>query len=91
MQSSILGAYNSSHHDGSPPRCYSDILWRDVHGVARSFMSNEAMARVFRRLADRFQGVVTDTSMMTISPNYAAQVLEVHVKTQEQRKRKVHW
>ena len=41
------------------------------------------MARVFRRLADRLQGVVADTSMMTISPKYAAHFLEVYVKKTE--------
>jgi hypothetical protein len=41
-------------------------------------MSNESVARVFRRLADRLQGVVADTSMMMISPEYAAYFLEVY-------------
>ena len=50
------------------------------------FVSNEAVARVFRRLADRLQGVVADTSMMTISSEYAAHFLEVYVKKTENAK-----
>ena len=56
-----------------------DLIWHDRNGVAHPFMSNEAMARVFWRLANRLQGVVADTSMMTISPEYAAHFLEVYV------------
>ena len=58
----------------------SDLIWHDKNGVAHPIMSNEAVARVFRRLADRMQGVVADTSMMTVSPEYAAHFLEVYVK-----------
>ncbi len=36
--------------------------------VKHPIVSNEAVARVFRRLADRLQGVVAGTYMMTISP-----------------------
>ena len=43
-------------------------------------MSNEAVARVFKRLADRLQEVVTDTSMMTITPEFSAHFLEVYIK-----------
>ncbi len=42
-------------------------------------MSNESVARVFRRLAYRLLGVVADTSMMTISPEHAAHFLEVYL------------
>jgi hypothetical protein len=49
-------------------------------------MSNESVARVFRRLADRLLGVVADTSMMTISPECAAHFLEVYVKKTENAK-----
>jgi hypothetical protein len=49
-------------------------------------MSNEDDARDFRRLADRLQAVLADTSMMTISPEYAAHFLEVHVKRTENAK-----
>ena len=37
------------------------------------------LARVFKRLADRLQGVVSDTSTITITPEYAAHFLEVYV------------
>ena len=63
-----------------------DLIWRDKNGVAHPIMSNETVARVFRRLADRMQGVVADTSMMTISPEYAAHFLEVYVKKTENAK-----
>jgi hypothetical protein len=36
-----------------------DLSWNPI-------MSNEVVARVFQRLADRLLGVVADTSMMTI-------------------------
>ena len=63
-----------------------DLIWHDRNGVADPIMSNESVARVFRRLADRLQGVVADTSMMTISPEYAAHFLEVYVKKTENAK-----
>jgi hypothetical protein len=63
-----------------------DLIWHDRNGVAHPIMSNESVARVFRRLADRLQGVVADTSMMTISPEYAAHFLEVYVKKTENAK-----
>jgi hypothetical protein len=46
-------------------------------------MSNEAITRVFKRLADRLQGVVTDISMITINAEFSAHFLEVHVKKTE--------
>jgi hypothetical protein len=63
-----------------------DLIWHDRNGVAHPIMSNESVARVFRRLADRLQGVVADTSMMTISSEYAAHFLEVCVKKTENAK-----
>jgi hypothetical protein len=60
-----------------------DLIWHDRNGIAHPIMSNEAVTRVFRRLADRLQGVVADTSMITISPEYAAHFLEVYVKKTE--------
>jgi hypothetical protein len=63
-----------------------DLIWHDRSGVAHPIISNEAMARVFRRLADRLQAVVADTSMITISPEYAAHFLEVYVKRTENAK-----
>ncbi len=50
-----------------------DLIWHDRNGVAHPIMSNVSVARVFRRLADRLQGVVADTSMI-------AHFLEVYVK-----------
>jgi hypothetical protein len=63
-----------------------DLVWHDRSGVAHPITSNEAVARVLRRLANRLQGVVADTSMMTISPEYAAHFLEVYVKKTENAK-----
>ena len=60
-----------------------DLVKMDKHGDAHPIMSNEAVARVFRRLADRLQGVVTDTSMMTITPEFSAHFLEVYIKKTE--------
>jgi hypothetical protein len=63
-----------------------DLIWHDRNGVAHPIMSNDSVGRVFRRLADRLQGVVADTSMMTISPEYAAHFLEVYVEKTENAK-----
>jgi hypothetical protein len=60
-----------------------DLVKLDKNGEAHPIMSNEAVARVFKRLADRLQGVVTDTSMMTITPEFSAHFLEVYVKKTE--------
>ncbi len=57
-----------------------DLIYFDKNKVKHPIISNEAVARVFRRLADRLQGVVADTSTMTISTDYAAHFLEVYVK-----------
>jgi hypothetical protein len=63
-----------------------DLVWLDKNKAKHLIVSNEAVARVFRRLAYRLQGVVADTSMMTISTDYAAHFLEVYVKKTENAK-----
>ena len=63
-----------------------DLIWHDRKIVAHPIMSNEVVARVFWRLANRLQGVVANTLMMTISPEYAAHFLEVYVKKTENTK-----
>jgi hypothetical protein len=63
-----------------------DLIWHDRNGVAHPIMSNEAVASVFRRLDNKRKGVVVDTSMLTISPEYAAHFLEVYVKKAENAK-----
>ena len=57
-----------------------DLVTLDKNGEKHALVSNEAVARVFKRLADRLQGVVSDTSSITITPEYAAHFLEVFVK-----------
>ena len=57
-----------------------DLVTVDRDGNSHPLLSNEAVARVFKRLADRLQGVVLDTSTITITPEYAAHFLEVYVK-----------
>ena len=52
----------------------------DKDGNSHPLQSNESVARVFKRLADRLQCVVSDTSTVTITPEYAAHFLEVYVK-----------
>ncbi len=44
---------------------------RDKHPL----VSNEDVARVYKRLADRLQGVVSDTSTVTITQEYEAHFL----------------
>ena len=60
-----------------------DLVKLHRHGEAHPIMSNEAVARVFKRIADRLQGMVTDTSMMTITPEFSAHFLEVYIKKTE--------
>ena len=57
-----------------------DLIWLDNNNVKHPIISNQAVARVFWRLADRLHCVVSDTSMMTISPDCVAHFLEVYVK-----------
>ena len=57
-----------------------DLVTVDKEGTSHPLLSGEAVARVFKRLADRLQGVVWDTSTVTITPEYAAHFLEVYVK-----------
>ena len=57
-----------------------DLVTLDKNGEKHTLVSNEAVARVFKRLADRLQGVVSDTSTVTITPEYTAHFLEVFVK-----------
>ncbi len=47
-----------------------DLVTVDKDGNSHPLLSNEAVARVFKRLADRLQGVVSDTSTITITPEY---------------------
>jgi hypothetical protein len=49
-----------------------DLVQRDKNGEAHPIMSNEAVARVFKGLGDSLQGVVSDTSRMTITPEFSA-------------------
>ena len=57
-----------------------DLVKLDRNGVAHPIILNEAVARVFKRLAYRLQGVVTDTSILTITPEFSAHFLEVFIK-----------
>ncbi len=47
-----------------------DLITVDRDGNSHPLLSNEAVARVFKRLADRLQGVVSDTTTKTITPEY---------------------
>jgi hypothetical protein len=57
-----------------------DLFTLDRNGDKHALVSNEAVARVLKRLANRLLGVVSDTSTITITPEYAALFLEVYVK-----------
>ena len=52
-----------------------DLFTLDKKSDKHPLVSNEAVARVFKRLADRLQGVVSDTSTVTITPEYDAHFL----------------
>ena len=47
-----------------------DLVTVDKDGNSHPLLSNEAVARVFKRLADRLQDVVSGTSTITITPEY---------------------
>ncbi len=47
----------------------------DKNSDKHPLVSNEAVARAFKRLADRLKGVVSDTSTVTIPPEYDAHFL----------------
>jgi hypothetical protein len=47
-----------------------DLVTVDRDGNSHPLLSNEAVARVFKRLADRLQGVVSDTSTIIITQEY---------------------
>ncbi len=57
-----------------------DLVTVDKDGNSHPLLSNKAVAGVFKLLADRHQGVVSDTSTVTITPEYAAHFLDVYVK-----------
>ena len=63
-----------------------DLIWLNKNKNKHPIISNEAVARVFSRLADRLQGVVADTSTMTISTDYSAHFMEVYVKKTDNAK-----
>ncbi len=54
----------------------------DRNGVAHPIILNEAVPRVFKRLADRLQGVVANTSFMTTAPElvFSAHFFKVFIK-----------
>jgi hypothetical protein len=60
-----------------------DLVTVDKDDNSHPLLSTEAVARVFKRLAARLQGVVSDTSTITITPEYAAHFLEVYVEKTE--------
>ena len=60
-----------------------DLVPLDKDGISHPLLSNEAVTLAFKRLADRLQGVVSDTSTITITPEYAAHFLDVYVKKTE--------
>jgi hypothetical protein len=45
-----------------------DLITKDKNGNPHPLLSNEAVARVFKLLADRLLSVISDTSMLTINP-----------------------
>ena len=81
MATSVLSRLSKSIHTQVLQR--PDLYTLDKNGDKHPLISNEAVARVFKRLADRLQGVVSDTSTITITPEYAAHFLEVYVKKTE--------
>ncbi len=62
---------------------WPDLIMVDKTGQTHNILSNETVTRVFKRLADRLQGVVSDTSVITITLEYAAHFLEQYLRVIE--------
>ncbi len=64
---------------------YAQVLRRDdlVNTKGKPLVTVARLEAVWKRLADRFATVVADTSMITLSPKYAAHFHDIYIDGKE--------
>ena len=64
---------------------YTQVLRREdlVNSKGKPLLTNARLEAVWKRLADRFATVVADTSMITLSPEYAAHFHDIYIDGKE--------
>ncbi len=67
---------------------YTQVLRRPdlVNSKGKSLLSKARLEAVWKRLSDRFATVVADTSMITLSPAYAAHFHDIYIDGKENAK-----
>ncbi len=65
----LFGEHNISAIVHRKTQILPDLVTVDRRGNTHPLVSNKAVGRVFKRLADRLQGVVPDTSTKQLPPN----------------------
>ena len=60
---------------------YTQVLLREdlVNSKGKPLLTVARLEAVWKRLADRFATVVADTSMITLSPEYAAHFHDIYI------------
>ena len=64
---------------------YTQVLRREdlVNSKGKPLLTTARLEAVWKRLADRFATVVADTSMITLSPEYAAHFHDIYIDGKE--------
>ena len=64
---------------------YTQVLRRDdlVNTKGKPLLTVARLEAVWKRLADRFTTIVADTSMITLSPEYAAHFHDIYIDGKE--------
>ena len=64
---------------------YTQVLRREdlVNSKGKPLLTTARLEAVWNRLADRFATVVADTSMITLSPEYAAHFHDIYIDGKE--------
>jgi hypothetical protein len=57
--------------------------WKETSGKPLRVVTVARLEAVWKRLADRFATVVSDTSMITLSPEYAAHFHDIYIDGKE--------
>jgi hypothetical protein len=67
---------------------YTQVLRRPdlVISKGKPLVATERIKNIWKRLADRFATVVADTSMITLSPAYAAHFHDIYIDGKENAK-----
>ena len=67
---------------------YTQVLRRPdlVNSKGKPLLSEARLEAVWKRLSDRFTSVVADTSMITLSPAYAAHFHDIYINGKENAK-----